>query len=812
MLWHVKFAFRRLLRSPGFTVAAVATLAICIGANLAIFAVVDAIIVRSLPFPAADRLVHVYNSYPVAGLDRSLASTPNYFERRKAIKAFASLSITQEANVIVGGPGSVNRVPIALISPEFFSTLGVPLSQGRPFSEEELAPGADRVAILTDEFWRSQFNADPNVIGTTFLNDGLPITVVGLLPPGFRFPSSQAKFYRPAATPPSDRDPKSRHFNPWTMVARIAPGSTLAEAQAQINAFNAQQATDDPHAGFVKSSGYHTVVAPLHDDYVRRVKPMLVLLQCGVLFLLLIGAVNLANLILIRTSGRAKELAVRQALGAGRHHLALDVLTETALLACIGGLGGTFFGAAGIHLLRVLGTDKLPLGAAIAFNARVIAAALLAAVAAALLLAIPGLWLTLHAKLASSLQTESLGSTVSRGVQRLRHGFIVTQVALAFVLLSGAGLLRASLEHALETPTGFSPDHIVAGDISLPSKNYKTAAARAAFVERLLPAIRELPGVTEVAAETQIPFAGQDQHGHAVAVEGVTPQAGASIRTHYLSAASSGYWRVMGIKLLRGRLLEDADNHRQPKVCVVDEAFAERYWPGANPIGHRISHFSDTFSKENAITIVGVVANVKQNDLAEDAGYGAEYESFAAFDASAFSLVVRTPLAAGAVAPMIQKAIFQLDPELPIDNVRPMQALIANSLVARRSPAILAGIFAGVALLLATIGTYGALSYAVTQRQREIGIRIALGAIPAQIRNQFLSLGLRLLSIGSLVGILGAWWTGRIMHSVLLNVSGMEGTMLMATLAIIDAVVLFACLLPARRAAKVNPMTALRAE
>jgi predicted permease len=811
MVSNLRYAFRRLLRTPGFTIAAVATLAICIGANLTIFAVVDAIIVRSLPFPAADRLVHVYNSYPIAGLDRSLASTPNYFDRRKAIKAFASLSIIQEANVIIGGPDSANRVPIALISPEFFTTLGVPLALGRPFSEAELAQGADRVAILTDEFWHSHFNADPNVIGSTFLNDGLPITVVGLLPPSFHFPSSRAQFYRPAAIPPDDRDPKRRHSNQWIMVARIAPGSTLAEAQAQINAFNARQATDDPHAAFAKSSGYHTVVAPLRADYVRRVKPMLVLLQCGVLFLLLIGAVNLANLILIRTSGRAKELAVRQALGAGRHHMVLDVLIETGLLACIGGLGGIFLGTAGINFLRVLGTDKLPLGTTIAFNGRVAAAALVIGVAAALLLAIPALWLNLHARLASSLQGEFLGNSASRGVQRLRHGFVVIQVALAFVLLSGAGLLGVSLKRALETPTGFNPDHIVAGDISLPSTNYKNTAARVAFVERLLPAIRGLPGVTQVAAETQLPFTGKDQHG-IVAVEGVTPKAGTSIRTHYLSAATSDYWSVMGIKLLRGRLLEDADNHRQPKVCVVDEAFAERYWPGGNPIGRRISHFSDTFNKANALTIVGVVANVKQNDLAEDAGYGAEYESFGTFDPSAFTLVVRTPLAAGTIAPMIQKAIFQLDPELPIDNVRPLQALIADSLVARRSPAILARIFAGVALLLATVGTYGALSYAVALRQREIGIRIALGAIPAQIRNQFLSLGLRLLVTGSLVGVLGAWWTGRATQSVLFTVPGMQGSMLMATLAVIGAVVLSACLLPAHRAAKVDPMTALRAE
>ena len=803
-------ALRQLSRTPGFTATAIATLGLCLGANLTIFAVVDAILVRSLPFPEPDRLVTVFNGYPGAGVERSSASIPNYYDRRSAIKAFASLAIYQDGSVVVGAAGSPNRVPVARVSPEFFATLGVPLARGRPFTDDQLKYGTDEVAILTDSFWRTHFNADPNVLGRTFLNDGITITVIGVLPPGFRFLSSRAEFYRPSAHGPEDRQPTSRHSNNWNMIARLAPGASLADAQAQINVFNDSQTANDPLAGIIKGTGYHTTVASLHEDHVRSVKPTLLLLQCGVFFLLLIGAVNLANLLLIRASGRSKEVAIRQALGAGRRHIATEVIVETTLLAFAGGLLGLLFGWFGVLLLRSLGTGQLPLGTSVAFDGRLAVISLAAAIVVGLGLAAPIIWFNLHAKLAPSLQAETRGGTASRAAQRLRHGFIVAQVALAFVLLSGAGLLGLSLKRVLATPAGFNPDNLLTGQISLPWKNYKDDASRRAFVERLLPAIRALPGVTHVAINTGLPFT-SGINDSATTVEGHSPRPGDSIRAHYLSAATSDYWPMMRIPLLRGRLLEDADNQRSTRVCVVDQAFADHYFPGADPLGHRLAQDVEVTDK-NASTIVGVVASVKQNELAENSGHGAIYFPYSTFSGNFFTLLVRTQLPPASLGPTIQKAILQLDPELPIDDLRTMQARIDDSLIARRSPAILAGIFAGVALLLAAIGTYGVLAYAVSQRRREIGVRMALGALPKQILAQFLQLGARLLVGGIVLGALGTWAAGRAMQSVLFGVGAVQPSVLAATTGVMLGVVFFAMFLPSRRAARINPIDALRAE
>ncbi|HTA74470.1 MAG TPA: ABC transporter permease, partial [Gemmatimonadaceae bacterium] len=368
MLTTLRHAAQRLAKTPGFAITALATLAICIGANLAIFAVVDGIVLRPLPFPSADRLVLVSNMYPGAGVDQVGVSIPNYFDRRHAIGAFASVSAYYESDVIIGDIGSPNRVADARITPEFFATLDVPLAKGRQFTEAEMGYGPDQVAILTDEFWRTYFKADPSVLGRTFLNDGVPVVVVGVLPRGFHYLSSHAQFYRPLPHSSDDLLPVMRHATGPTMIARLAPGATVAEGQAQMNAFDAVQAADDPMASVARNTGYHTIVTPLHDNYVRTIRPTLLLLQCGVLCLLLVGGVNLANLLLIRTNKRLKELAVRLALGAGQRRLAFDALAETTVLALAGSVAGLLIAALAIRLVPLLGIDRLPLGESVSID------------------------------------------------------------------------------------------------------------------------------------------------------------------------------------------------------------------------------------------------------------------------------------------------------------------------------------------------------------------------------------------------------------------------------------------------------------
>jgi predicted permease len=793
--------FRRLARERGFTATVLLTLALCIGANVAIYAVVDAILVRTLPFPEPGRLVTTVNAYPGAGVERAGSSLPNYYDRKEAIKAFASTAVIQGGSAIVGETGSPQRVERDRVSPEFFATLGVPLARGRTFTEDEMLYKNSSVVILTDAFWRNHFNADPDILGKTMIVDTLPNTIIGVLPPGFRFLSSKAQFYIPLASELKDREPDRRHSNNIQLIARLAPGASLEQAQAQIDALNARQLEDDPYANLIKGARYHTNVFYLHADHVREFRPMLLILQGAVLFLLLIGGVNLVNLLLIRTSGRSKELAVRQALGASAGQVAREALLETVTLATLGGVLGLAIGALGIRLLSVLGTDRLPLGATVAFDGRVAAVALGLSLVVGCALALPVIWFSLHARLAMVLQAESRSGTVSRAAQRVRHGFIVAQVALAFILLTGAGMLGLSLQRLLATSPGFRPDHVLTGQLALPWKNYPDGKPRLAFVERLLTELRGQPGVTSVGITTGLPLSGSADN-NATAVEGVELAPGDTIRAHYTSGAAGDYWQTMGIPLREGRYLEEADNHREQKVCVVDRDFAERYWPGQSPLGRRIVN-GPVFEEKEAVTIVGVVENIKQTELAEKNAQGAIYFPYRDYAATQFHVTVRTPMDPVALAPALKNAVLKIDPDLPVDDLKPMQAWIDESMVSRRSPALLAGLFAGVALLLAAIGTYG-------QRRREIGVRMALGALPQQVRAQFLALGAKLLLAGIALGALGAWGVGQAMQSMLFELEVVHAGVLAVATVVMALVVLAATFLPSHRASRVSPIEALR--
>lgn len=389
LLKNLRFASRSLLRSPGFTATALITLALCLAANLTIFAVVDAILVRSLPFPDPDRLVTILNSYPGVGHERGGSSIANYFERREAVPAFTSVALFSSDNVIVGDAGSPQRVSIARVTPEFFVTLGAPLALGRPFTDAELTYSTDNVAVLTDEFWRTHFDADSSVLGRTFFNDGLPVTVIGVLAPGFQFLSNNAQFFRPMSHAPEMRLPPARHASSGLMIARLAAGASLTLAQNQLDTVEARLAPDDPQKGQWLRWGYHTIVRSLHADHVREVRPVLLLVQTGAFLLLLIGLVNLANLLLVRAGARAHEMAVRRALGATRRHVVAQLLTEILLLVMSGGTLGLIFAVFGVRAIALLGIDRLPLGASVVLDGQTAGIAFAVTLATGGLLALP---------------------------------------------------------------------------------------------------------------------------------------------------------------------------------------------------------------------------------------------------------------------------------------------------------------------------------------------------------------------------------------------------------------------------------------
>jgi len=805
-----RYALRLFRKTPGFTITALLTLAVCLGANLTIFAVIDSILLRPLPFPKADQLVTIFNTYPKAGVDRDGSSLTNYYERRGHIPAFASIAIYRYDTAIVGESGSTQREQITRVSPDFFTTLGLGPAVGRSFKEEETSYETDNVVVITDGFWQHSLNADPNIIGKQIRVDGVSTIVVGILPAGFSFLSSKAGLYLPLASRPEDHTPLQRHSggNVTQMIARLQPGASLALAQSQIDAQNNALERDDPQAKMMADAGFRSLVVPLHADHVAAVRPTLLLLQSGVLTLLLIGTVNLGNLLLIRAGGRTKELAVRQALGASRKHVVSEVLVETTLLTVAGGLLGLMVADAGIHLLSALGGDSLPLGSQIVFNPRLALVALAAAMVMGLLLAIPMAWLNLRHPLGDALQSEGRSGTSARTTQSLRHTFVVSQTALATMLLAGAGLLGLSLQRAMEVSPGFRSDHILTGKITLPWKGYPDNVARVAFTERLIDKIGQVPGVRSAGFVTNVPFSGKTGKSSA-AIQGRTTPPGESPRSNYSYGVGGDYFKAMGFSLLEGRFLTSADSRSTQRVCVVDQDFARYYWPQGGALGHRLFEGSEQGKDADAFTIVGVVGSVKQAGLTDEAAQGAVYYPYA-FHSDDFFLVARSSLPPQLLGQTLQGVVRRLDPDLPVTDVRTMETRVNDSLANRRTPAMLAVLFSGIALLLTAIGSYGVLSYAVEQRRREIGVRMALGAQPGQIRNQFLLLALRLLACGVLLGGIGAWLAGRAMQTVLFHVPSFDPQILGGAAIIMGLVSIVACLVPSYRAARTSPVEALR--
>jgi predicted permease len=531
-------------------------------------------------------------------------------------------------------------------------------------------------------------------------------------------------------------------------------------------------------------------------------------MQAGAFALLLIGAVNLTNLLLIRASSRVKETAVRQALGASRLHVVSEVVVETTLLTLAGGLLGLAAGAGGIRLLSVLGADRLPLGSHIAFDARLACVAVLGAIVMGLALAVPIAWFNLRGRLASAIQSETRGGTPSRAAQSLRHGFIVAQIALATVLLSGAGLLGLSLERAMAVSPGFRPDHVLTGQISVPWNRYPGWPARLAFNQRLLQDLSRQPGVSAAGVVNNVPLSGNSGKS-AATVKGHARLPGESPRGYYSYGVDGDYFAAMGFSLREGRFLTAGDSLRSSRVCVVDEDFARYYWPHASALGQHLFEGGEPTTDAQSFTVVGVVGAVKQAGLTDQTAQGAIYYPYALSGNDRLFIVVRTGLRPESLGLALQKLVRQIDPELPVNDLRSMDTRIADSLVEQRSPALLAGIFSLIAVLLIAVGTYGVLSYAVTQRRREIGVRMALGARPEQIRGQFLALALRLLVAGTVLGIIGAWLTGRAMRTLLFQVPPLHVATTAAAVGIIGVVSLVACLLPAHRAARMSPVEAL---
>lgn len=813
MVSALRIAVRRLTAAPAFALAALATLALCIGANLAIFAVVDALLIRSLPFPRADRLLTIYYTYPHLPGAMNGASLTNYYERKGKFTSLQSLSEIATGTSVIGEPGATTIEDTARITPEFFETLGVHPFMGRGFTDAEMTYQTDQVAVLTYEYWRSEFAGDPAILGKSVRLDGAPWKIVGVLPPGFRFLSVRAPVYTPLSSNESERVVFRRHEYGKVMVARLRDGATVAEARAQIAADDAARAAEYPFATLIAQAGCYTVVAPLQADYVASIRPMLLLLQAGALFLLVIGGVNLVNLMLVRSSNRARELAVRRALGATNGHIVREVMAESVLLTVAGGALGLVVGAAGIRLLALLGSSQLPLGAEIVFNWRLAGLALAGSALIGFVLGIPVAWFNLNGHLAGALHADSRGSTANRALRRLRHGFIVTQVGLAFALMIGASLLGLSLRRAMNVAPGFNSEKVITGQFSLIWNHFRDDAAYMSFFQRLIDKSVAVPGVSAVGIVSRVPVTGYGDNA-AINVPGYVPKPGEDPSgVHDMYSVGGDYFKAMGIPLIKGRFLDLTDPSKKELNVVVDEAFAHRYWQDGNAVGKKVYEGIKPYPGEPPFVVVGVVGTIKQDHLASGtAPHGAIYVTYAAAPFRSYYIVARTTLPADTVGATLAKVLRDVDPDFPLTDIRSMETRISDSLSARRSPALMAAIFGVVALLLASIGIYGVMAYAVVQRTREFGVRLALGAQRIDVLRLVFLEGARLAALGLALGMAFSLGAAGYISSFLFGVTSRDPIAYAGVGAVLAAVASIACLLPAYRATAVDPIESLRAE
>jgi predicted permease len=812
----LRFGLRLLWKDRGFAATTLLTLALCIGANAAIFAVVNSILLRPLPVPEPERLVLMHNSYPRAGVERASTGVPDYYDRLRETDVFEEQALYNTRGVTIGIEGSPQRITSMVARPSLLRMLRAAPARGRIFTEDEGEPGRNAKVVLTHGLWRELYAASDTALGQELRINGVPHEVVGVLPAGFHFADAEIRLWTPLAFSPEERSDDSRHSNNWSMVARLKPGATVAQAQQQIDALNARNLERFPHfREILQNAGFHTVVRPLQQDMVEGIRTTLYLLWGGVLFVLLIGAVNITNLVMVRASARARELATRAALGAGRWRLTRQLLTETVLITIAGGALGLLLGNAALSLLTTLGIDRIPRGSEVRMDAGAVLFTMALTGAVGLLVGLVPVLNLRTGSLQDAFREEGRSGTSSRTTRTLRRALVAAQLAFAFMLLVGAGLLLASFERVLAVAPGFDPAGVLTARVAPPASRYEGDAALRTFASRLLERVRALPGVQQAGITSNVPFGG-DYSDSVILAEGYQMAPGESLISPYQVVVSPGYFEAMGVAVKAGRAFADSDTDTAPRVVMVDEKLARRFWGNTNPIGRRMYQpaTAEDLVKPGPnvrwATVVGVVADVKISGLvATDDRFGAYYFPLAQDPRRHLTLVIKSAGEPAAVTPLVRRELAGIDPELPLYSIRTMGERMDESLVDRRTPMLLAVGFATVALFLAGVGIYGVLAYQVSQRRREIGIRMALGSDARRIFGLVLGEGLVLLAVGFSIGIAGAFAIRKTMQSQLYGVGAMDPWVVAVVTLVLGTVALVACTVPARRAARVDPASAL---
>lgn len=806
----LQLALRRLSRAPGFSLVALASLAVCCAANLMLFALVHSVLLKPLPFQEAERLVTVYNSYPNAGLPRNPASVRDYFSRRGAIPAFSAVSSYRQGVETLGEPGAVNRMGVLYITPDFFDTLGVELAMGRVFNDAAMEPGGPQQLVVSHAFWREHLQGVANPMGRELRLGGRVYQVTGVLPEGFQFLSQSAELFLPLVSNAEQRALNALHGVHAEMVARLAPGASVEQALAQLQAHYDADSQGYPWAEQVAAAGFRLHVAGLHADHVAAVRPLLLWLQAGAAGLLLVGLFNLVNLLLVRHGARADEQAVQHALGARRRDLIGPIAVENLLIAAAGIGLGVLLARFGLLVFAQFAADALPLSAGIELSSPVLALAALGVPALAAVLTLP-IALAQSRLLRQQARGAALSSrSESPRARRVRQGFSALQIAAAFLLLTGAASLSLGLRSALETDPGFEPRGVIVAELSLPAERYPDGSARMGFAERL--AERAGSGIEELGFSTNVPVRGRSgiNDMQSLHVVGFTPQPGVSPLLHFRYGVNADYFRAMGIALLEGRTLNASDLQGSARNVVVDEDFAHQYWPRGKALGQRLFNGPDAGAPDEAFTVVGVVRAVKQTELGQDTRNGVVYFPYPFLPHAEVFVSARLRSADSAGIASLRERLRDIDPSLAADRIQPMQDRVDATLLRQSLPAALASFFSLAALALAGLGCFGVLSYSVTLRRREIGLRMAVGARGIQVVWRVLANGLQLLVGGALMGTAVIVIAAFVLPSVATDLPAPALPSFALSLGLLAAVSLIASLLPALRAASIAPTVALR--